>query len=61
MDWMVVIAYYFFRLNYKLHLLSLVKIQFSPLSFDRFDQFNHLSLVKVQFGSLSFDHFNLAL
>jgi hypothetical protein len=25
------------RLNYKLHSLSLVKIQFSPLSFNRFN------------------------
>ena len=25
------------RLNYKLHPLSLVKVQFSPLSFDRFN------------------------
>ena len=39
-----------FWLNYKLHPLSLVKIQFSPLS-----------LVKIQFSPLSFDRFNLVL
>ena len=40
----------FLRLNYKLHPLSLVKIKFSPLRFDRFNL-----VLKVWFG------FNLLL